>query len=143
MKQSIFAEEWRRCLEAHYMDVIRRGDQVAQQSLVPLLSRFGFRESDLREMYIRATMRQDDLPPDFTLNPAALAPAPLQPATFTPHPAECTCPACMEKVDLLRHDEEGQPLSAEEAFEKRARLAHEDDTPPPPPDAPIQLSLFQ
>jgi hypothetical protein len=145
MSKSIFAAEWRRCLEAHYIDVIRRGDKITQQSLIAILHQAGFTEDDIRALYVRATMHQDALPPDFALDPAMLraAPAP-QPAepTFTPHPAECACPACMEQVDTLRHDDDGQPLSAEEQLEKRERLAYEDDTPPPPPDAPIQRSLF-
>ncbi|MFQ3647199.1 MAG: hypothetical protein SNJ54_10525 [Anaerolineae bacterium] len=145
MSNSIFAAEWRRCLEAHYIDVIRRNDTITQQSVVKILHQVGFTDDDLRALYIRATMRQDALPPDFTPDPAMLsaatAPQQAEP-TFTPHPAECTCPACMEQVDTLRHDDEGQPLSAEEQLEKRERLAYEDDTPPPPPDAPIQRSLF-
>lgn len=144
MSKSIFAAEWRRCLEAHYIDVIRRSDKITQQSLIAILHKVGFTEDDLRALYLSATMHQDALPPDFTLDPALLraVPAPQEEPTFTPHPAECTCPACMEQVDTLRHDDEGQPLSAEEQLEKRERLAYEDDTPPPPPDAPIQRSLF-
>jgi hypothetical protein len=140
MHQSVFAAEWRRCLEAQYIDVIRRGDKNNQRSLQQVMLRVGFREDDLRALYVRATMRAEDLPSDFLPDAAQLPAAAPEPATFTPHPAECTCPACLEQVDLLRHDDEGQPLSRDEQLEKRARFASDDEDTLS--HTPIQRSLF-
>jgi hypothetical protein len=140
--KSVFAAEWRRCLEAQYMDVVRRGDTNNRKSLQQVMLRVGFREDDLRALYVRATMRAEDLPDDFQLDASQLpAPAAVpEPMTFTPHPAECTCPSCLEQVDLLRHDDEGQPLSRDEQLEKRARLASDDEAASS--HRPIQRSLF-
>jgi hypothetical protein len=124
------------------MDVVRRGDTNNRKSLQQVMLRVGFREDDLRALYVRATMRAEDLPDDFQLDASQLpAPAAVpEPMTFTPHPAECTCPSCLEQVDLLRHDDEGQPLSRDEQLEKRARLASDDEAASS--HRPIQRSLF-
>lgn len=104
-QQSVFAEEWRRCLREQYMYVIRSKDMLTAQSLTDVMHRVGFTDDDLRELRIRATMRADDMPDDFV--PAEVSAAA---ETFRPHPAECTCPDCMT-VDESRHDADGQPLA--------------------------------
>jgi hypothetical protein len=127
MSKSIFHDEWRRCLQAHYADVVRRQDRVTERTLRPLLLRAGFREDDLRELYVTATMHVDAVPEDFVpdlsnVTQTATPKASMQAErTFSPHPAECTCPACMDIVDETRHDSQGQPISAEEAAENAAR----------------------
>jgi hypothetical protein len=129
MQQSVFHEEWRKCLQEHYKDVIKRNDQVTLKSLVPVLHRVGFREEDLRALYLEATLRTEDLPdgfiPNLALTPVAdeVTTTPLieDDKTFTPHPAECSCPSCMDKVDLLRHDKEGQPLNKDKIAENVER----------------------
>ena len=58
--------------------------------------------------------------------------------TYLPHPLECQCPQCVE-INLIPHNDEGQPLSADEIAELEEEQAYEhrhDD------DAPQQLSLF-
>ncbi len=127
MSRSIFHDEWRRCLQAHYTDVVRRQDHITERTLRPLLLRAGFREDELRTLYITATMHVDAVADDFVPDFSQIAQptAPNTPAqderTFSAHPAECTCPACMDIVDETRHDSEGQPLSPEEAAENAAR----------------------
>ncbi|MCS6836161.1 MAG: hypothetical protein NZ750_09115 [Anaerolineae bacterium] len=122
MERSIFFEEWRRCLSEQYKAVIRRDDKVTLKTLEPLLERLGFSRGDLRALYIEATMRAEDLPDGFQPQlPSLEAAVPAQPASFQPHPAECTCPACVALVNEAAHDAEGQPLPA-------------DGAPPEPPD---------
>lgn len=62
--RSIFHEDWRECLRAHYMDVIRIGDQVTAPTLREVLLQVGFGEDEIREMAVRARMRDTDAAPD-------------------------------------------------------------------------------
>jgi hypothetical protein len=111
-RASIFGDEWRRCLKEHYKYVVKKQDKATESTLVPILQRFGFNDDDLRHLYVEATMR--DMPDDFlpdvdgVFQQAALTTVPE--ATFTVHPAECTCPSCMDVVLEEGHDSEGQPL---------------------------------
>jgi len=123
MERSIFFDEWRRCLCEQYKAVIRRDDKITRKTLEPVLHRLGFTEADLRALYLEATARAEDLPEGFlpelpSLESAEAAPA----AAFAPHPAECTCPACVTLVNEAAHDAEGQPLPPDEV------------APPEPPD---------
>ncbi|MCU0511230.1 MAG: hypothetical protein MUE40_01540 [Anaerolineae bacterium] len=101
-ERSIFFEEWRRCLCEHYRHVIRTGDDVTRRSLVKVLERVGFTDDELRQLYLEATLRAEDMPADFVPDAAQLP--------FQVHPAECTCAACMDEVLEAGHDVAGQPL---------------------------------
>lgn len=63
--RSIFAEEWRECLRAQFIHVVRENDQKTLETLKGVMYDVGFREDDLKAMYIEATMRADDMPEDF------------------------------------------------------------------------------
>jgi hypothetical protein len=130
-RSSIFGDEWRRCLREHYKYVIRIQDRETELSLLPILQRFGFREEDLRNLYLEATMHMDDLPEDFVPDLQRLNALSVQgdDRTFTVHPAECSCPACADQVLEIGHDEDGQPIE-------------EDEEDTPPDDLPRQKSLF-
>lgn len=152
MSQTInpFTEEWRDCLREHYKYVVRHDTRITLESLRQVLlsgERPLFTEDELRAFYMEATLRADELPEDFMpellaevleQEPDAAPQAPAVPENPA-HPLECQCPACIS-INLIPHDEEGQPLT-EEALEElheelSQRRAHEDD------DAPQQLSLF-
>ena len=117
MERSIFFDEWRRCLGEQYKAVIRRDDKITLKTLEPVMERLGFSRDELRTLYIEATARVEDLPDGFLPELPALQDqtAPAQKAAFAPHPAECTCPACVALVNQAAHDAEGQPLPADEA----------------------------
>jgi hypothetical protein len=144
MNESIFNQEWRRCLQEHYKYVIRSDDKITKDSLekVLLSQAVNFSDDDLKDLYREATLRTEDLPDGFlpdmeragaastdeqhaehlarqTENVAA-APQPDEgDQTFIAHPAECTCPSCMDSpLNESLHDAEGQPLSPE-ALEER------------------------
>lgn len=144
MNQSVFFEEWRRCLQAHYQDVIQRRDGITEKSLVPVLYRVGFTQDELRTLYIEATMHVDAVGSDFVPSAEMVAPTETvqEAPMFIPHPAECSCPACLEKVDLLRHDRHGHLLDAngyQEALEEAAFNAPDE---PKPSDTHVQRTLF-
>lgn len=62
--RSIFYEEWRACLRAHYMDVVQNDDLVTEPTLKGVLLEVGFSEDEVREMAIAAKMRDVDASPD-------------------------------------------------------------------------------
>lgn len=154
MNQSVFFDEWRRCLQEHYKAVVRRNDHVAEKTLMGVLSRVGFREDELRMLYMEATMHVDRVPNGFMPNAERLkemveTAQPLPTAvnvlederTFLSHPNECSCPSCMEKVDTTRHDDEGQPLDAE-AIQENLERQHYEAPEEAVRSTHIQRSLF-
>lgn len=62
--RSVFYEDWRACLRAHYLHVIRTGDRVTEPTLRQVLLRVGFSEAEIKEMAIQARMRDTDATPD-------------------------------------------------------------------------------
>jgi len=122
-RSSVFSGEWRRCLAEHYKYVIQNQDKGTEETLVPRLYQMGFTEDELRSLYMEATMHVDDMPEDFTPDLERIAPqentvASTAETTFQPHPAECSCPACMDQVLDEGHDEEGQPVAEPEEPEE-------------------------
>lgn len=116
-RESVFSDEWRRCLEEHYKYVVKNQDKNTEETLTPILERFGFREDELRQLTIDATIRADDMPDDFVPDMELLESELVQESktpepTFVVHPAECSCASCMDIVLEDGHDEEGQPLDA-------------------------------
>lgn len=108
-QRSIFFDEWRNCLQAHYTTFVQQEylpqperKTHAKDALEGVLNRVGFSEDDLHTLYVRATMRVEDVPEDF-----------LPDMTFQTHPGECQCAACMDTVLTLNHDANGQPLPTE------------------------------
>ncbi len=62
--KSIFYEDWRACLRAHYIHVIRTRDTVTEPTLRNILLSVGFNEAEINEMAIQARMRDVDAAPD-------------------------------------------------------------------------------
>ena len=108
-QKSIFFDEWRECLQAHYTTFVQQEylpNQTrkthAKDALEGVLNRVGFSEDDLHTLYVRATMRAEDVPDNF-----------VPEMTFQAHPGECQCADCMDAVLTLNHDAEGQPVPIE------------------------------
>lgn len=147
MPEDIFADEWRECLRAHYMHVIRTKDRVTEPSLTVVMGQAGFDKSELAELRVRATMHVDesgdDFVPDLEVLDAvaeveaeariiAVAAPDLAPTSDEPPPAEAELSA-----ELLIEEVEEAAVEAEAL----------DEAPPPEPpredpDAPKQLTLF-
>ena len=62
-QRSIFYEDWRECLRAHYMHVVRTQDQITEPTLHGVLLRVGFSEDEIKEMAVRARIRETDTNP--------------------------------------------------------------------------------
>ena len=63
--ESIFADDWRECLQAQYQHVVRNNDQITLRTLVPVMHDVGFSEDELRELAFQATLRAEDVADDF------------------------------------------------------------------------------
>ncbi|MDQ7026583.1 MAG: hypothetical protein Q9P01_06470 [Anaerolineae bacterium] len=152
-RASVFSDEWRRCLREHYKYVIGKEDKATEETLLPILHRFGFRDDELRELYVEATMRDmpDDFVPDMERLVQESESTPIPETTFQVHPAECACPSCMDVVLEDGHDEEGQPLEEPQEIEvaqdnifpvAKPEKDDEEDEKDNEDDLPKQKSLF-
>jgi hypothetical protein len=122
-RESVFGNEWRRCLKEHYKYVVKKQDKRTETTLTPILHRFGFSETELKQLYIEATMRAEEMPDDFVPDMQQAGAGNVEEnrtveSSFQVHPAECSCPSCMDTVLELGHDEEGQPLPIQEEAPK-------------------------
>jgi hypothetical protein len=139
-----FESDWRECLGVHYMHVVREvasgaAPQHNADTLRGVLLQAGFSASELDDLYIRATMRADDLPPDYLPEPPSgasihagvdLAPKDAAPAD----PA-----AALEEGEATLPEITAQIETALVESEQATRL----EAPPVDPDPkPKQLSLF-
>ena len=138
---SVFTEEWRECLREQYKHVIHINDKNTIVSLTGVMLSAGFREDELAQLRVEATIRTEDMPDDFIPDLEILQDQPAakveeqSPQDFQPHPLECQCPSCME-ISMTPHDEEGQPLEIDEEEQAALAAEHKDN------DEPKQMSMF-
>ena len=129
-QRSVFYDEWLRSLREQYKHVVRKDDRATLSSLTAVMHNVGFRDDELAQLRIEATMHVDNIREDFSPDMDILAKTSLTQA----HPAECACPACVT-VDESKFDSEGQPIAPDpEADEYEtghafsvAELAGDDD----------------
>ena len=116
--QSVFHEEWLRSLREQYKHVARNDDRVTLKSLSEVMNKVGFRESELAQLRIEATMHVDEVGKDFNPDLQILS----EHKAAQAHPAECLCPDCVT-VDESQFDAEGQPLAPdpERAHDEQTR----------------------
>lgn len=104
--QSVFHEEWLRSLREQYKRVVRNDDRATLSSLTAVMHNVGFRDDELTQLRIEATMHVDNVREDFSPDMDILAKTKLAQA----HPAECACPECVT-VDESKFDSEGQLIA--------------------------------
>ena len=157
--ENIFAEEWRDCLRAHYRYVVRQRDEVTMRSLVQVMHEVGFSDDDLRALYVEATLRADDLDPDFLPDlsrfqvaamPVSAAPPasepepePETPVELAPEAESVDDPVALEasaESDEIAPDASAEPDAI--APETDAADDHDEGRDAAIPPAPTQLSLF-
>jgi hypothetical protein len=123
--QSIFAQEWRDCLRAHYLYVIQIQDRLTERTLIEVMLDAGFTEAELTELRLGASLHVDDAG-----------------ANFVPDAAV---------VEVIARATDAAPAAATQPQEQSADDADADvptEPPPsdeyyaPPDDLPRQLSLF-
>ena len=142
MPSSIFSQEWRDCLRAHYTTVVRASDHVTEKTLRTVMFEAGFSEDDLRQLYIQATAHVDNVGDDFVPDMDFIegkAEAVIVPAvSVTPEVIEVEIVAeAVEMDDAGTEAEAGEPQQDDQEGQEQS-----DDSPPnAEPDA-TQLSLF-
>jgi len=138
---SVFADEWRACLRAHYMHVIRERDTATERTLVDVLRRIGFTEAELAELRVLATMHVDQVGADFSpdLEVLAAREPPVYPAAvLKPSETGEDDPSPLPpEVEAALHAAEPEPDDAGSAGDD----PNDTDAPPAEPDF-RQLSLF-
>lgn len=60
-----FAEDWRQSTIAHWMDIVRRGDRVAESTHRAIMAQLGFSEQEIEMLKLEATMKIENLESDF------------------------------------------------------------------------------
>ena len=129
---SVFANDWRDSLRAHFIEVVRRNDKKTEESLLGIMYDVGFREEELRQLKLEATMRAEDLADNFI--PDLALPSPEE-TKGSVHPAVAVAEAAEDtyepEAELHQH-----------ADDDPANEAVEDDDNQPDPNAPQQMSLF-
>ncbi len=151
-RKSIFSDDWRDCLEAHYKDVVRRDDKLTEDTLVGVLHDVGFRDADLQQLKLEATMRAEDMQGDFV---PELDVDGMDDDTSTTHMGVDvpTAETPLEEV-IPPHEVEPDPddnflpedvavVEEPEGEEAPAEAPEDDETPDEPdPNAPQQMSMF-
>ena len=141
--KSIFADDWRDSLRAHYIHTVQTNDLVTLKTLEGVLLDVGFSRDELRDLYVQATMRVEDVPEGFAPDMERAALHDDEPTIF---PAVDVIQPETVDADVIQPEQvepeavnELQPESVEEAPDEQA-----DDFPPDDddPDQPKQLSLF-
>ncbi len=131
MSQNVFADEWRECLRAHYLHVVRIQDKVTEPSLTLVMREAGFSEAELRDLRLRGTLRADDVGenfvPDLEILESLSPPAPLLQEEGS---GEAQVFAVPQRPEPVVEATEAEPVIDESEFT-------EDDIEPPQ-----QLSLF-
>ncbi|MCK6580314.1 MAG: hypothetical protein L6Q98_19650 [Anaerolineae bacterium] len=143
--QSPFADDWRECLRAHYQYVVRANDRRTLDSLTGVLHQVGFREDELGELYLRATLHVDevaeDFTPDMTVVAAMVSAAGGAPSEDASAALIAAAEAAAQAVENPSEPDYAAP-DAEPAADSAPGDAPSDETPPYDPSGPQQLSLF-
>lgn len=101
-QRSVFFEEWIRSLREQYKHVVRQDDRVTLPTLTAVMIDVGFREDELAQLRVEATMHVDDIGADHVADMEILE-------HTLPHAAECLCPVCA-RTDNSPSDADDQPL---------------------------------
>ncbi len=139
MQENIFADEWRECLQAHYIHVIRNRDKVTEPSLTVVMNQAGFSDSELAQLRVRATMHVDDVGADFVPDLAVLENAAPEPQVFA------GVDLSDEAVELMIEDtdeENEAPAEPTDILDAAPPEIVSTLDEPEDPNAPQQLTLF-
>ena len=133
---SIFTDEWRDCLRAHYTYVVRMSDHGTEKTLRGVMYEAGFSEDEVKQLYLLATAHVDDVGVDFVPDLEL-----FEEETAVSLAVAVAVPEQIIEVELIEEALESSEESAAESDEAEADAAKEE--PPPKSDPDItQLSLF-
>ncbi len=156
--QSVFAEEWRDCLRAHYTQIIRNEDRNTEKSLHGVMLEASFSENEIKQIYVQATAHVDDVGADFVPDMDVLNAEPgsfsiasvAVPETFAEVTGETPEDVASEMavdaeipVEVVKDlvDEDNVVADMPQESDAEAEDAADDETPDDDPDV-TQLSMF-
>ena len=125
---SIFTDEWRDCLRAHYTYVVRMSDHGTEKTLRGVMYEAGFSEDEVKQLYLLATAHVDDVGVDFVPDLEL-----FEEETAVSLAVAVAVPEQIIEVELIEE--------ALESSEAEADAATEETPPKSDPDI-TQLSLF-
>ena len=142
--ENLFEQDWRDCLRAHYVHVIRERDLVNEESLITVLRQTGFTDDDISAIRSEtaAALGWDMQEVVAEVEAEVETPASEEPPATPPEsPADAPpVPAPMGTSDQ-RSQQADQPAPAE-AVPPAAKVEPEQDNEPPEPESFVQMSLF-
>ncbi len=152
---SPFADDWRECLCRHYQYTVQQRDIATERTLSEIMRGVGFSDAQLAELRVLATIRAEEMPPDFVPDMdllATLAQAEQQPQSDTFQIAVPEMPEEAELPEDIEIPEEvilpDDLLQEETVIEPELLEHHEAEPEPesepelPQQDGPAQLSMF-
>lgn len=128
---SVFSEEWRDCLRAHYTYVVRTKDHGTERTLRGVMTEAGFSEDEIKQLYVLATAHVDDVGTDFVPDMTVFAEeaAPVMVAVAMPQ-------------DVIEAQVTEAALQIDEIEDAKAEEGEEEPAPPQDDPGVTQLSLF-
>lgn len=130
---SPFSADWHDCLRAHFAYTVRMQDVRTEHTLSAVMQEIGFSEAELRELRVRATLRMEDVPPDFVPDLQALT------EQAPPEAARVFAVAAVPEALAEAVQEAAPDVEDEAAIDADDP---QEDAAPPSADEPQQLSLF-
>src|SRR6266852_7522058 len=120
-EENLFEQDWRNCLRAHYVHVIRERDVVNEESLITVLRQTGFSDDDINAIRAETAAALGwDTPVESSAEPEAEiiadAPsdaAPETPTEVSPEPSQqadqSISPATVPPTEQTEPDKEDPP----------------------------------
>lgn len=130
---SPFSTDWHDCLRAHFAYTVRMQDVRTEHTLSAVMQEIGFSEAEMRELRVRATLRTEDVPPDFVPDLQALT------EQAPPEAARVFAVAAVPEALAEAVQEAAPDVEDEAAIDADDP---QEDAAPPSADEPQQLSLF-
>lgn len=84
--ENAFDDLWKECIVAHYVAAARTNVNIEGANTV--MKKAGYKQGDIDQLYISATMHQDDLAPNVEINRSYAE------AVMKQHEKDCSCIQC-------------------------------------------------
>ena len=88
---SPFASDWHDTLKNQFIRIARTGNDARLEGMIRLMEREGYSKEAINALYLEATLRTEDVDPDFVPDLDILE---MKRAERATHSAECSCPRC-------------------------------------------------
>ncbi|MBE2182845.1 MAG: hypothetical protein IAE89_05420 [Anaerolineae bacterium] len=146
---SPFADDWRECLIVHYQYTVHQQDIATERTLSEIMRGVGFSDEQLAELKVLATIRAEEMPPDFVPDVELLVAMAQTEPVSPPEHFQIVVPELPEGIEPPEEVVLLDELIQEEAVIEPELLEHDEAEPEPElepelpqQDGPAQLSMF-